>query len=164
MNTPNHMIMRFRLTPVWYILLTLTIPLLGSPLAAQHVQSLVPSQRQSRPAADDARKIFQTIEKGVLTGDVSLFAERFAGQVQLNLRGDQSGYFSARQAFYILDNHFRARKAISFHFSTMADGETAPYATGSGTFVRKGVREFVQVYVLLGSSGERWNIAQVNIY
>lgn len=135
-----------------------------SAVLGQHVQSLVPSQQQQRPQLEDARKLFRIIEKGVQLGDVGMFADDFAGQSQLNLRGDQSGYFSARQAYYILDNYFRSRKAVSFRFSTIADSEAAPYATGSGTFFRKGTRELVQVYVLLTPSGSRWTIAQVNIY
>jgi hypothetical protein len=164
MTTSKIMLLRLMPACLWCIVWIISGPVVGASAVAQHIQSLVPSQRQANPVTDDARKIFQLIEKGIMTGDISLFADRFAGQVQLNLKGDQSGYFSARQAYYILDSHFRNWRAANFHFSTIADSEAAPYATGSGTFVRKGVREFAQVYVLLGSSGDRWNIAQVNIY
>ena len=151
--------------PLWRIVLVLaSLHAALVPAFGQQVQSLVPSQQQERPASALARSIFQAIENGILKGDVGTYAEHFAGQVQLNLRGDQGGYFSARQAYYIMDNYFRTRKAANFHFSTIADSEATPYATGSGTIVRKGTREVVQVYVLLGSSGERWTIAQLNIY
>jgi hypothetical protein len=87
-----------------------------------------------------------------------------APQVYMNLRGGESGYYSASQAHYVLEGYFKSRKLVNLNFSTIGESEARPYATGSAVFVQRGIREIAQVYVLLGRSGDRWIITQINIY
>jgi hypothetical protein len=87
-----------------------------------------------------------------------------ASQVYVNLRGGESGYYSANQAHYVLENYLKSRKLVNLKFSTIGESEARPYATGSAVTVQRGIREIAQVYVSLGRSGDRWFITQINIY
>jgi len=84
--------------------------------------------------------------------------------VYVNLRGGESGYYSANQAHYVLENYFKTRRLVNVKFSTIGESDANPYATGSATFVERGTRRLAQVYVSLTRSGERWIITQINIY
>ncbi len=112
----------------------------------------------------ECRKIFGSIEQGISAGTVGMFSGHFADQVYVSLRGGESGYYSANQAFYLLDNYFKTRRLAQFNFTTISESESNPYATGSVGFNIRGRREYAQVYVSLTRSGGRWVITQMNIY
>ncbi len=112
----------------------------------------------------DFRNVFEEIQQGFETGNVSLFSTYLATQVQVNLKSEESGYFSANHAYYILEKYFKARKVVSFEFTSVSEEATTPYATGSAVFSHKGGRESAQVYVSLVQSEGRWVIAEINIY
>ncbi len=112
----------------------------------------------------ECRAIFERIQRGLSSGSVTLFSPDLASQVFVNLRGGESGYYSASQAHYLLENYLRVRKFSRFTFSTIDESGENPYATGSVTFNFRGSREIAQVYVSLTSSGNRWMITQINIY
>ena len=108
--------------------------------------------------------VFSNIQKGISSGSVELFSRHMAPQVYVNLRGGESGYYSASQAYYLLDNYFRSRRLVNFNFTTIGESDSNPYATGSAGFNFKGSREYAQVYVSLSHAGGRWVITQINIY
>jgi hypothetical protein len=112
----------------------------------------------------EARPVLADVQSGIAAGNVSVFSTHFSNQVHITLRGGQSGLYSANQAYYLLQNFFRERKPVSFTFTTFGDSPSAPYATGSAAFNIRGNREYAQVYVALGPSGERWVITHINIY
>ena len=112
----------------------------------------------------DYQSIFDDVQAGILSGNVSLFAKYFAPQVDVSLRGGESGTFSSNQAFYVFEDFFRSRKFGRLRFSTVGEVESNPYATGSADFVYKGNRQLVQVYVALTDAGEKHVITQLNIY
>lgn len=112
----------------------------------------------------DSRRIFDNVQEGVSTGNIGIFSKHMAGEVYLNLRGGERGYYSANQAYYLLEDYFKTRRLVSFDFTTVGETVTNPYATGRASFNFKGSREFAQVYVSLSLSGERWVITQIKIY
>jgi hypothetical protein len=112
----------------------------------------------------EAHAIFSEVERGISEANVSLFSHSFNSQVHITLRDGESGLYSANQAYYLLQNYFRARKPLKCVFSTFGDSDTNPYATGSASFNIRGSREYVQVYVALALSGDRWVISHINIY
>lgn len=139
--------------------------------ALQRKQSL----RQLRPdsavrdpgkiaAAAEQKRIFENVQEGMRAENIGMFSQHFGSQVLCNLRGGGSGYYSANQAYYLLENYFRARKLVAFDLSTIGESDANPYATGSVTFNAKGAREIAQVYISLSLAGDRWVISQVNIY
>jgi hypothetical protein len=108
--------------------------------------------------------LFGAVQQGLASGSAGAFSGHFAPQVYVNLRGGESGYYSANQAHYVLENYFKTRRLVNVKFSTIGESDAAPYATGSATFVERGTRSLAQVYVSLTRSGDRWIITQINIY
>jgi hypothetical protein len=109
-------------------------------------------------------EVFDAFQRGLVGGDVSAFSAYLAPQVYLNLRGAESGYFSANQAYYVLQDYLGARRVRAFQFTTYGDSDSSPYATGPGRIESRGNTDQVQVYVSLSKSGSRWVLGQINIY
>ncbi len=120
--------------------------------------------QQPLPSRESIRPIFESIEQGLVDAAPEDFSAHLGSQVLLNLRGAESGYYSSSQAFYVLQNYLRGHRPTHVRFSTFGDADGAPYGTGSVTFHVRGTREIAQVYVSLASAGDRWVIAQFNIY
>jgi hypothetical protein len=110
------------------------------------------------------RPVFDLMQQGMSSGNITLFTSHFGSQVLVNLRGGESGYYSANQAYYVLEGYLRSRRILHFNFSSIGESESNPYATGSAGFNFKGSRENAQVYVSLSWVGDRWVITQINIY
>jgi hypothetical protein len=108
--------------------------------------------------------IISQIESGVLAGNVKGFSGYLSKQVFINLRGAESGYFSANQATYLLRSFFESCRIVRFKFTTVEETEE-PYATGGGVMISgKGSRESFQVYIALSKTDNRWVISQFNVY
>jgi hypothetical protein len=135
------------------------------PLAQEVQQGRQRSPASGRTAQQGrANELFGTIQQGLASGSAAAFSGNLAPQVYLNLRGGESGYYSANQVHYVLENYFKSRRLVNVKFSTIGESDANPYATGSATFVERGSRSLAQVYVSLTRSGERWIITQINIY
>ncbi len=112
----------------------------------------------------DFRIVFEEIQDGFERGNVALFSAHLAPQVQVNLKGEESGYYSANHAHYVLENYMKSRKVLSFEFTSVGETETMPYGIGRAVFGSKGNREVMQVYVSLMNTDGRWAVAEINIY
>ena len=128
------------------------------------VKQIPPVQQELVDSREDYRKLFTYIQSTLSSGNISGLAQHLAPQVQVNFRGAESGYYSANQAYYLLENYFRSRKVLGFEFSTIGESDSNPYATGGASFNFKGNREYAQVYVSLSRTGRQWLITQINIY
>ena len=124
--------------------------------------SFLPLQRAE--PGEQCRAVFDTVRQGLESGTIESFAGLLGPQVQVNLRGGESGYFSGHQAFYLLENYFRTRRLLNLRFSTIGESDTSPFATGGAEISVKGNREYVQVYVALSRAGDHWVISRLNIY
>jgi hypothetical protein len=113
---------------------------------------------------DNHREIFTSVELGIDQGVVEKFSGYFGKQVYLNIRGGESGYYSANQVFYILKNFINARKPLGFTFTTFGMTDNVPFATGRAAFRLKGNREYIQVYVSLIQVDNNWVIDKINFY
>lgn len=150
------------LTGVLLILAVAT--LYATDRAVGSVQQQFKSQQGLVESREDYRKLFTSIQRNLASGNISSLAQHLAPQVQVNFRGGENGYYSANQAYYLLDNYFRSRKILGFEFSTIGESDSNPYATGGASFNYKGSREYAQVYVSLSRTGRQWLITQINIY
>ena len=119
---------------------------------------------QHEDSGESYRKVFADVERGIADGIVQTFSGHFGSQLSVSLRGGESGYYSANQAYYLLENYLRTRKLTGFTFSTIGESDSNPYATGSVRISSRGTRENAQVYVSLSFAGRRWVITQMNIY
>ena len=142
----------------------------GTPPSTPHgarfpVTQLQPPRQTPTQVQQDAwRQIFARVQEGLNSGDVRSFSDHMAPQVYVNLRGGESGYYSANQAYYVLESYLKSRRLVNLSFSTIGESDARPYATGSAGFMSRGSRELAQVYVSLTQSGDRWTITQINIY
>lgn len=121
-------------------------------------------RRTAEIGSPDQASVFRAFQQGFLAGDAASFSSYFAPQVYISLRSSESGYFSASQAYYVLQNYFVSHRIHSLAFTTYGESEIAPYATGPGRLEMRGGIEQVQVYVSLTRTGTRWMISQINIY
>ena len=131
--------------------------------APQLRKSLLPS-RGKESVSPASREVFTLVEQGLAAGTVESFSDRLDSRVYMQLRGAEGGYHSATQAYYILSSFFKAHKPTAVLFTTYGETDGALYATGAATFASRGVREDMQIYVVLHLSGDRWMITHLNIY
>lgn len=113
---------------------------------------------------NDCQQVFTEVQRGLVSGSVKSFSHYFGSQVNVNLRGGESGYYSANQTFYLLESYLKTRKVSNLTFSTVEDSAATPFATGSATLSYRGSRDLAQVYIALKPSGNHWVITQINIY
>ncbi len=110
------------------------------------------------------RSLFQTIEGGIVAGDVNRFSRHFDHQIFVNITSGENGYFSSGQAASLLQHFLGSRKVVSFTFSRINDKGPTPYATGRLVSIYRGTLESSQVYVSCSWQQSRWVIGQFNIY
>jgi hypothetical protein len=122
------------------------------------------SSRTSAAQAEEARGVFNTVEDGFSEGSIGRFSPHFGSQLSVNLRGGESGSYSANQAYYVLENYLRTRKLVDFEFESVSEFGSNPFATGTAGFAVRSGKESAQVYVALARAGGRWVITQINIY
>lgn len=113
---------------------------------------------------EGSRSVFELVEGALEAGNIGALSQHLGTQVFLNLRGGESGYYSANQAYYVLENYFKNRRLVQIEFTTMSESEATPYATGRAAFNVKGSREHAQIYLSLTMVGERWVVTQINVY
>jgi len=112
----------------------------------------------------EVRRVFNQIERSILSSSLSSIPVSFARQVYVNITGGESGYFSQNQVVSVLQSYFVSRTPLSFEFSRYSDQGPTPYATGRLTYNDRGRRESAQVYVSLAIQDSQWVISQFNIY
>ena len=122
------------------------------------------NERIETRQSPEARALLQRIEQGILGGSVETFSASFGKQVSMTISGAESGYYSGGQPFLILRNFFPIRKPTQFAFSRTNDTVASPYATGRLSFIRRGSKESVQVYVSFTRQESQWVITHFNIY
>gem|GEM_PF-2902446 len=129
------------------------------------VSDTIPAPPQVKDQVpDDVARIFRDIEAGLVAADIGKFAQHFGKVTFLSIRNSRDAYYSGNQAYYILKDHFAARRVVSFKFSLLTADERSPYATGGGVIRYRGSNELFQVYVALSRADDRWVIARLNIY
>jgi len=129
---------------------------LGSPKASAQGKT---KQDTLTPAT-----IFIELKQSIDDGNVKAVSKYIGTRVYLNLKDAESGYYSGNQAAYLIQNFFGTRRSLTFRFSTIKDTENSPYATGSGTFMARGGRAKLQVYVALSKKDGKWVITQFSVY
>ncbi|MER3525078.1 MAG: hypothetical protein C4326_13770 [Ignavibacteria bacterium] len=143
--------------PIWTM--SRSLPIVMGFLILATVCSLH-AQEQAR----DFRIVFDEIQHGFETGNISSFSSRFAQQLRIDLKGEGNRYCSANQAFYILENFLKTRKVLSFEFTNVGANDDVPFASGVVVFSQKGAKETSHIYVSLMPFGKGWVIAEITLY
>jgi hypothetical protein len=148
-----------------HVLAFLSLPVFfASLVCAQETRGRSPQGKRDAPAQQASREMFSLVQEVLLSGDVGAIRASMSGQVYLSLRGGVNGYYSANQAYYLLDQFLKAYRITSLKFTTYGESESSPYATGSVYLTQKSSHERGQVYVSLSPSGGRWVISQISLY
>ena len=152
------MVAQMKINPYFFVsLTTLALFLFVVPV---HAQGPGDDSGQS----EKYRAVFDDVQTGISSGDITLFAHHFASKVAVNLRDTESGTFSANQMYYVLHGYFKIRQFGRFEFSTFGESDSNPYASGTAESMANGSREIVQVYVALSLDGDKYVITQLTIY
>jgi hypothetical protein len=107
-------------------------------------------------------KLFTQISEGISRGEINLFAEYFSNQTYLSLSSGQNGYYSANQAFYIIQEYFKLHQPVQFRF-TAKNLQKLPYATGVFQYETGGRKRTAQVFISLMMQAKTWQISQFTI-
>lgn len=108
-----------------------------------------------------SKSVFKEIEEGISEGDVDKFSSYLSAQTYLSLSNGASGYYSANQAFYVLQDFFKINKISSFRFSSMYEEGDTPFATGTYTHEYRGRKNTAQVFISLKFQSNGWKITQI---
>jgi hypothetical protein len=120
--------------------------------------------QQKEEGGGDIQALVKDLETALFSGNLKSISGRLGKQVFLSLKGGESGYFSANQAHYVLQDYFSARRVVSLHFGAVVEREGSPYSTGGGTIKNKGAIQPLQLFVAFARLDGRWVITQLNVY
>jgi len=118
---------------------------------------------RTRDLDSQRQVIFSDIEDGIRQADVNKISKYFSQQPYLSFSNDVTGYYSANQAFYILEEFLNLHRVISFKFDNKKMDEKFAYATGTYQYELKGKRDTKQIYLTLNKIGKNWYITQISI-
>jgi peptidoglycan biosynthesis protein MviN/MurJ (putative lipid II flippase) len=107
-------------------------------------------------------KVFAEIETGISNGNVSAIAAYFSSQNYLSLSTGISGYYSANQSYYVLEDYFNFHRPVSFKFTSIRGTRNA-YATGTLVYELHNRKKTALVFISLESTDNTWKISQITI-
>lgn len=111
----------------------------------------------------DARELLLNAKDALSSGNIRYLRARLGGKVYLNLFTGINGYYSAEQAYLILESFFSTYTPISFSFSSRNFSIRNPYGFGPLTYERRGRRGSAEIFISLAQVGDRWVINQITV-
>jgi hypothetical protein len=122
---------------------------------------------QDRMEDDDperaARDLLMGAKDALSSGRVGYLRPHLGQKIYLNLFTGINGYYSAEQAFLILESVFSTHKPISFSFSSRNFSIRNPYGFGPITMERRGKRTTAELFLSLAHVNNTWVINQITI-
>ena len=109
----------------------------------------------------DSQKIFEQIQDAISTRDITTISKHLRSQTYLNLPNGISGYYSANQAYFVLEDFLKKYRVMSFKFEEINTNTINPYATGIYNYEINGRRKSVHLYIQLRESSNNWSITQI---
>lgn len=161
-TVPNQRGDVFHLLPEITLLPKALIALLFICLCFQAGSAQSRQRRAEQKNAQVIEKLFEQISEGINRGDISLFSEYFSNQTYLSLSSGENGYYSANQAFYIIQEYFKVHQPVQFRF-TAKNLQRLPYATGVFQYETGGRKRTAQVFISLIMQSKTWQISQFTI-
>ena len=103
------------------------------------------------------------IETAIANRDIESLSDHLGSQTYLNLPNGISGYYSANQAYFVLDDFLKTYRITSFSFDEINTNSNTPFATGNYEYDLKGNRNSARIYLQLRNTGKGWKINQITI-
>lgn len=110
----------------------------------------------------EAEKILREIEHGIANGNVEVIEKYLSEQSFISLRNGISGFYSANQSYYMLQDFFNLHKPQSFVSKSRVTSKS-PYSTGEFVYYYRLKRERAQVYLSLIPYRGGWRLSQLSI-
>jgi hypothetical protein len=107
--------------------------------------------------------VFKKVETSIARGSVQDFANHLGPKVQISVGWEKSGFYSANQAFYVLQEYFNGHYPAAFTFESYGQSPTNPYAAGRLDYNGRFGRSSAHIYVALSLVENQWKISQINI-
>ena len=131
-------------------------------------QTLIDVRQEVRPIEESENPVIDSmiavIETALRSSSPAGIRPLLASRIAMNIRGLESGAYSANQAVSILEHYFSSRTTLSFSFSRKDFVGAQPFATGRLSYSRRGTRETAQVYVAFMKQENRWVVSEFNLY
>ena len=131
--------------------------------AAGSALSTRPGAGEEQESERDARELLLNAKDALSSGNIRYLRARLGGKVYLNLFTGINGYYSAEQAYLILESFFATYTPISFSFSSRNFSIRNPYGFGPLTYERRGRRGSAEMFISLAQVGDRWVINQITV-
>jgi len=109
------------------------------------------------------KQILDKIKTSISSGNIESVSSYLSPQTYLNLSNGISGYYSANQAYYVLEDFLKTSKAISFDFNEISLSGSNPFTTGIYNYEKEGKRGTAHIYIQLRKSKKNWTITQITI-
>ena len=107
--------------------------------------------------------IFDKIEQGFNQRDVNFFSNYLSNRTYIRLSDGNSGHFSGNQSFYVLKRYFEDMNLSEFTYENLFQDSDNPYASGKVSYLKKGKRGALRVFILLENLYNSWKITQITI-
>ena len=143
------------------IIILILIFILGQQIFAQEYP--IKSEINSNSQNTVAYEILEEIEMGISKTHLSAISPQLSSHIYLSFLNGVSGYYSANQAYYVLENFFKEYKVTSFKFDSFNFNTVTPFAKGTYNYENKGNRSEAKVYLTMKLTGESWKITQISI-
>lgn len=108
-----------------------------------------------------SKEVFDEIENAINDKDIATLSRHLRSQTYLNLPNGISGYYSANQAYFVLEDFLKKFRVVSFGFDEINTSTINPYATGIYKYDLNGRRKSVHLYIQLRESSNIWSITQI---
>lgn len=108
-----------------------------------------------------SKEVFDEIGNAINEKDISTLSRHLRSQTYLNLPNGISGYYSANQAYFVLEDFLKKYRVLSFEFDEINTSTINPYATGIYKYDLNGRRKSVHLYIQLRESSNNWSITQI---
>ena len=143
------------------IIILSLILILGQQIFAQEYP--IKNDLQSNSQNTMAYEILEEIEMGISKTKLSTISPHLSSQIYLSFLNGVSGYYSANQAYYVLENFINEYKVISFKFDSFNFNTITPFAKGTYYYEHKGNRSEAKVYLTMKLTSKSWKITQISI-
>jgi hypothetical protein len=143
------------------IIILILILILGQQIFAQKYP--IKSDLKSNSQNTMAYETLEEIEMGISKTNLSAISPYLSSHIYLSFLNGVSGYYSANQAYYVLENFFKEYKVTSFKFDSFNFNTITPFAKGTYNYEHKGNRSESKVYITMKLTGKSWKITQISI-
>ena len=143
------------------IIILILLLILGQQIFSQEYP--IKSDLKSNSQNTMAYEILEEIEMGISKTELSAIYPHLSSQIYLSFINGVSGYYSANQAYYVLEKFINEYKVISFKFDSFNFNTITPFAKGNYNYEYKGNRSEAKVYLTLKLTSKSYKITQISI-